>query len=734
VNGPSPVICVEVLSAERGFALFARLRTERDDALRTISFLEEESNSRLDDVESRLRGCTARSFKLERDLAETTAKLSAADETAANLRRQNERVVVEAKRLQACATGTAIIFQHLDNQGGIMVNKLDGAYALISQLRENESQMQENLELERVRSADLQRRLHDSQEDLAMHPAEREHALQREMDRAEHDDFNIEELAQGAPADPRMMDYDDAGESHQCHRITDGPRPAHDVKEEPSFSEAALGYSLHPASPTRSRHSDQTLASSNALGSPHSSRYDTHSSRPLPPPNTPSDPHVGCRKQLNELQARIGRRNEQIGHHQAEIARLTMNLTLAEEANAEHMAEWDKLNGERNEVALERDAMVADCAEVREARNDALRRSDVFEEEIDSLRAHIAALQDQFPVSTSHPSSASCYTVEQITALVKEVILATGRAQSLESSLAEAHDALTEACELEGHLIDLQSKRDELAAELEVTRRENDRVTSQMDAKEKEVTQVQSALAAAQVEALAARDETRSVHEERQRFTVQVEELRKQLNDTHTQYALFQQRSKAKLQELNDAFRDAEEAAQAARVRGEAAESDLHDAKMMLQQEVDLLAARCSDLELQLGAAVESAEQKSSEYLGQMESYARDLTSLRIERDQAMSTAAEAQASLESAETAANERVAHAEAAVEKVTADCCQMNADLENARAIISELEQSVKAAKDDLLIRIEELRRVNGMKRFLEMDMKKRYVSWSIRIASD
>jgi len=129
--------------------------------------------------------------------------------------------------------------------------------------------------------------LHDSQDDLAICPAEREHASQREKDRAEHDDFFIEELVLAASADPRVMDYDDAEESHQCHRITDGPRPAHDVTEEPSFSEAALGYSLHPASPTRSRRSDQTLASSNALGSPHSSRYDTPSPRPLPPTNPP---------------------------------------------------------------------------------------------------------------------------------------------------------------------------------------------------------------------------------------------------------------------------------------------------------------------------------------------------------------------------------------------------------------------------------------------------------------
>jgi len=121
------------------------------------------------------------------------------------------------------------------------------------------------------------------------------------------------------------------------------------------------------------------------------------------------------------------------------------------------------------------------------------------------------------------------------------LILATGRAQSLESSLAEVHHALTEARELEGHLIDLQSKRDELAVELEAMGRENDRLTAQIDAKDKEVTQVQSALATAQ-------------------------ELRRQLN-AHTEYELSRQQSEAKLQERNDTFRDAKEAVQAARAR-----------------------------------------------------------------------------------------------------------------------------------------------------------------------
>jgi len=46
-------------------------------------------------------------------------------------------------------------------------------------------------------------------------------------------------------------------------------------------------------------------------------------------------------------------------------------------------------------------------------------------------------------------------------------------------------------------------------------------------------------------------------------------------------------------------------------------------------------------------------------------------------------------------------------------------MNVD---ARVVISELERSIKATKDVLLIRVKELRRVKGMKRFFEMGIKK------------
>lgn len=701
------------------FSTAARLRSERDDALRTLSFLEEESICRLGDVESQLRDCTAHSSNLESDLAEATAKFITANQTMTSLRQQNKELAAEGKRLQTLAMGIAILFQHLDNQGKIMANELHwGTRGLI---QEDEPRIQGNLELERAYSHNPQKHPYHPQQALAMCLADRHDASRHEECVEPNDFLNVEELVLAPSAGSCAVDIDDIRDRHQFLQRSERRHLLRD-SEEPSFSETTLGHNLvHPASPPRPRDNSQTLASSNAHGG-------------LPQPrlslcvNTPPDLHVGCREQLNELHARIERRNGQIGAHQAEIARLAMNLTLAEEANAEHMAEWDKLNAERNRVVLECDAMVADCAEAREARNAALRRSDVLEEEIDSLRADIITLQDQISASSFlHESPPSCYTAEQVTALVKEVISAAGRAQYLEGSLAEAHSALTEACELEGHLAGLQAKRDELAVELEATQRENDRITLQIDAKEQKICQMQDALAAAQSEASAAcsqrdvaRDEIRSLREdhddERQRLTVLTEELRRQAEDAHAQNEFSRQQSEAKIQGLSDALHDTEEASLAARVRNEATERDLCDAKIMLQQQVDLLTVRCGDLELRLQAAVESAQRESSER-------SQDLALLRVEKDQAVLAATEARASLKSAETAASERIAHAEVTIEELTSGCRQVNTDLESARNVISELEQSLKAAKDDLITRADELRRVNGMKRFLEMDVRKR-----------
>jgi hypothetical protein len=70
-----------------------------------------------------------------------------------------------------------------------MSGELDGAYALIIQLREKESRMRE---LERTHPADLQERLYHSQQELIKYFVERQQALQ----------YETREFARGSSRDP----------------------------------------------------------------------------------------------------------------------------------------------------------------------------------------------------------------------------------------------------------------------------------------------------------------------------------------------------------------------------------------------------------------------------------------------------------------------------------------------------------------------------------------------------
>ena len=83
------------------------------------------------------------------------------------------------------------------------------------------------------------------------------------------------------------------------------------------------------------------------------------------------------RGHIEELENRVMRRTEQIGIHQHDIKRLETNLRLQEERLAEMTTELEMM-------AAQKDAMVEDCADAREARDEALLRVERLEEELES--------------------------------------------------------------------------------------------------------------------------------------------------------------------------------------------------------------------------------------------------------------------------------------------------------------------------------------------------------------
>jgi chromosome segregation ATPase len=90
---------------------------------------------------------------------------------------------------------------------------------------------------------------------------------------------------------------------------------------------------------------------------------------------------------LEELEQRILRRTEQIGMLQHDIKRLETNLRVAEETIGELTAEVETLGQERA-------CLVDDCAQAREARDEAHKRIDELELELESLTDHRDELKD----------------------------------------------------------------------------------------------------------------------------------------------------------------------------------------------------------------------------------------------------------------------------------------------------------------------------------------------------
>ena len=93
------------------------------------------------------------------------------------------------------------------------------------------------------------------------------------------------------------------------------------------------------------------------------------------------------REQIEELENRVLRRTEQIGIHQHDIKRLETNMRLQEERIAEMTAELETLGAQK-------EAMVEDCADAREARNEALQKVESLEVELEALEVKVQALDE----------------------------------------------------------------------------------------------------------------------------------------------------------------------------------------------------------------------------------------------------------------------------------------------------------------------------------------------------
>ena len=92
------------------------------------------------------------------------------------------------------------------------------------------------------------------------------------------------------------------------------------------------------------------------------------------------------RQQIEELEGRVKRRTEQVGLHQHDIRRLETNLRLHEDRIAEMTADIETLTNQK-------EAMVEDCAEAREARDHAIQMVEALEEQVESSEERMLGVE-----------------------------------------------------------------------------------------------------------------------------------------------------------------------------------------------------------------------------------------------------------------------------------------------------------------------------------------------------
>lgn len=159
---------------------------------------------------------------------------------------------------------------------------------------------------------------------------------------------------------------------------------------------------------------------------------------------TSDEANQALREQIAELEARVMRRTEQIGIHQHDIRRLETNLRLQEERLGEMTMELETL-------ATQKEAMLEDCADAREARDEALAQIETLEVELETLESKLA------------DSDGALNTL--ICLLIQTTNQSRSSAQRLQSRITELEAELKESQiaydTLETHLVDIQTSQTE---------------------------------------------------------------------------------------------------------------------------------------------------------------------------------------------------------------------------------------------------------------------------------
>jgi len=360
-NGAGATSDVETI--EKLLAAVERLRWERDDLRRQLEFLQIESRFAIEALESKIDSEATpaapvaedpRVSQLQGEVQELLERLA---RTNSRMRMDVPTSAIDSSRLGLIASASLVMVEHLQTRVDHDIELRDQTRMEISHLR---CQLQDAA-VSRDESHGIQQSyLHDTQQ-------QRDDLL-----------LQVEHLQSQVVANARIREQYRELQSNledTTARLSDITKVLEDAESERNSLKLELVNLQDEMASAREELKLAERRHRDLQNEQLSSMLSTQIDRKL-------------KEQIKGLEERVARRTEQIGIHQHDIKRLEANLRLQEDRIVE-------MTGELDVAMSEKESMVEDCADAREARDSALKKAEDLEDAVATLEAQLQALEGQ---------------------------------------------------------------------------------------------------------------------------------------------------------------------------------------------------------------------------------------------------------------------------------------------------------------------------------------------------
>ena len=352
-------------------ATIDRLRSERDDIRRGLEFLEAESKFAEKDLRSQLEKSQTQLNGLRSAATAASIPLPPSPGSSSLDNGSGRQVANQSTHLSRVAIGSAILVRHLDSERSQDLEELE---RLSTQFSCVQSQYDELVVVS------------EGYQEALLHKEQSIRGLEALVGQT-RTELAVSEATQ-AQLQVRVRELSDASlraRGEQAHLQSS--------LEQGEAQIAEVERALRGVESERDSLSNQVLALNDELKCAQEelvqagNRYADLQTRQFS--SMTSDQRVNVFKdQIQEYKERVERRNEQIGIHQHDIKRLEANQRLQEERIGELTTELESANAEKQ-------SMIEDCAEAREARDMAMRRVEDLEEDLENMEVKFHGLERQ---------------------------------------------------------------------------------------------------------------------------------------------------------------------------------------------------------------------------------------------------------------------------------------------------------------------------------------------------